>query len=62
MKEFTIFWKDGKRDVLKGSDVANAFTRAGYGAGALGAVDFYSNGNDNSYEFDSTAYKWISKK
>lgn len=61
MKEFTIFWKDGKREVLTGSSAANAFTRAGYGAGAMGAVDFYSYGNDNSYEYNSTTRTWDKK-
>lgn len=49
MKTFTVFWLDGKREVLQGKDGADSFNRAGYGHGALGAVDFVSNGDDHSY-------------
>jgi len=41
LKEFIIHWKDKTTDVFKGKDIADAFTRAGYGAGAVRAVDYY---------------------
>jgi hypothetical protein len=41
MKTFIFHWKDGKSEELMGDDVANALNRAGYGGGALGALDYY---------------------
>lgn len=46
---FTLFWRDGQRDVLPGSSVTDAMDRAGYGAGAVAALDFYSNGDNSEY-------------
>ena len=62
MKEFTIYWLDGKREVLTGSSPANAFTSAGYGAGAMSAVDFYAEGDDDTYEWNIDTRKWMKKK
>lgn len=41
MPKFKIVWRDGKEDLLEGDNIADAFNRAGYGGGALGAVDYY---------------------
>lgn len=51
MKTFTIYWLDGKKEFLQGNSISNAFNSAGYGAGALQAVDFYTEGEDDSYEW-----------
>jgi hypothetical protein len=53
MKEntYTFFWLTGKREVLVGIDPANALTRVGYGQGALRALDFYAEGDNNGYEW-----------
>lgn len=40
MKVFTLFWLDGTREA--------AMNNAGYGAGALRALDFYAEGDDNN--------------
>jgi hypothetical protein len=47
-KKFTLYWRDGKSEVVRGKDIANAMNRAGYGAGALGALDFYTNGDSRA--------------
>lgn len=41
MKTFKLFWLDGKEEIVKGTDIANAMNKAGYGAGALAALDYY---------------------
>lgn len=41
IKTFQLFWLNGKSEIVKGTSIADAFTRAGYGAGALGALDYY---------------------
>lgn len=48
--KFTIYWLDGKREVVTGETIEDAFTKAGYGAGAARAIDFYANGEDTNYE------------
>ncbi len=40
--QFKIHWLDGKTETVEGVDFKDAFTRAGYGAGAVKAIDFYS--------------------
>jgi hypothetical protein len=45
---YTLYWLDGKRELVKGSDIADAVTHAGYGEGALRALDFFAKGDDFS--------------
>jgi len=58
MKKFQIYWLDGKHETVTGTDIADAFTQAGYGAGALGAVDFYDNGDQVKYTWNATTKNW----
>ena len=41
---FTFFWLDGTREVLEGNSPADAANKAGYGAGAIHALDFWKPG------------------
>ena len=41
MKKFKLFWLDGVTEIISGNSIAEAFTNAGYGAGALAALDYY---------------------
>lgn len=54
---FTVYWLDGKRDVLKGTDIADALNHAGYGHGALKALDFHCKGIDYDYEWIKGKWK-----
>lgn len=40
-KYFKIYWKDGTRETLIGNTIKDAFNIAGYGPGAIDAVDYY---------------------
>ena len=41
-KTFILHWKfDNKTETIYGESISDAFMRAGYGAGALGALDYY---------------------
>lgn len=40
-KTYKLHWLDGKIDTVKGTSIADAFTRAGYGAGAMSALDYH---------------------
>jgi hypothetical protein len=51
MKTFTLFWLTGQSEIVNGTDIASAMNNAGYSAGALGALDFYANGDERE--------KWV---
>lgn len=40
-KMFILHWLHGKTEEISGYDIADAFSKAGYGGGALGALDYY---------------------
>ena len=46
MKKFILFWLDGKTEEVSGYDIADAFRRAGYGGGAIRALDYYEEKKD----------------
>lgn len=50
-KQYTLYWLDGKRQVVKGPTIAAAVTSAGYGQGAMAAMDFYEHGDNHEYEY-----------
>jgi hypothetical protein len=52
MKKFTLYWFDGKREIVTGTDAANAMNNAGYGYGALRALDFWAHGECTDYVWD----------
>ena len=56
-KTFYIYWRDGKKQKMQGRDIADAFARAGFGGGAINAVDFYKEGVDN-YEWNKETRNW----
>lgn len=58
MTKFTFYWKTGHREVYSGTNVADAFRRAGYGGGALGAVDFYKDGECSDYVWNKVDRSW----
>ena len=41
MKKYRFHWLDGKVHEGEGRNAVDAFTRLGFGAGALGALDYY---------------------
>lgn len=62
-KQFTIFWLSGKSEIIVGNTIKEAFTNAGYGAGALKAVDFYADGDETQfYEWNTITQTWDAKK
>ena len=61
MKTFTLYWLTGKREIVQGNDIANAMTCAGYSNGAVRALDFYAEGEDNGYEWKQATREWKCK-
>lgn len=39
--KFRLHWDADRSEVVEGDDIADAFTKAGYGAGAIAALDYY---------------------
>jgi hypothetical protein len=63
MKTFTLFWRDGKVETVKGNGIGDAMTSAGYGAGSLGALDFYDFGDStDKYRWNKEERRWILNK
>ena len=45
-QEFTLYWMGcSTPEVVKGTSISNALNNAGYGGGAIGALDFYEKGD-----------------
>ena len=45
MKSFKLHWLDGKIETIKGLNISDAMTKAGYGNGAIRALDYYEEVN-----------------
>ena len=41
MRKFILHWRDGSTETVIGLDISDAFMRAGYGGGAIMALDYY---------------------
>lgn len=48
-KTFLLHWLDGKTTEVHGYDIAHAFSMAGYGGGAIRALDYYEEKRQKSY-------------
>lgn len=58
-QDYTLYWRDGKLENVRGRDIADAMNRAGYGGGATAALDFFSHGKTPSYFWNSDAAEWL---
>lgn len=45
MVTFTLFWLEGKKEVLQGTDLMDAIHNAGYSTGILYNLDWWERGN-----------------
>ena len=41
MSRFIVYWLDGTSEEMSGATIADAFMRAGYGGGAMRAIDYW---------------------
>jgi len=58
---YTFFWKDGKKETLAGANLAEAMNKAGYGHGALAAMDFYASGKGYGWKWNKETSQWEQK-
>lgn len=57
---FILYWRNGTHKILRGcSSIEEGFTQAGYGAGALAALDFYDYGHTLKYKWDPVIHEWV---
>lgn len=60
--KFTLFWLDGKREVVQGRTIAEAMTLRGYSQEALRALDFYASDDNDGYWWDANTREWHNKE
>lgn len=58
-KVFTFYWRDGKREVFPGTGPADALNHAGYGGGAIAALDFYAEGDNHNWKWVAETREWV---
>lgn len=59
LEYFTLYWIHGERKVIKGTSIEDAFTKAGYGVGAIPAIDWYDNGVSETHRWDKENKTWV---
>lgn len=60
--EFTLYWLDGKKEVIEGDTITQAMNNVGYGQGSLRALDFHAEGQNNDYKFVNNQWTWTDIK
>lgn len=61
MPKFTLYWLTGEKEIVEGTSVEDAFGKTGYSAGAIRALDFHVNGEDDSYTWNPVDKTWTKK-
>lgn len=59
MQNYTFYWKNGKRQVLKGTTVADALRRAKLTPEAVSNAEYWFKGIRNDYKFIKG--KWVKR-
>jgi hypothetical protein len=62
MSIFTLYHKDGTRQVIRGADPQKALLLADYGAGEACALAFWVQGEDHSHHWDHEQESWVRKE
>lgn len=57
-KKFTLYWRSGETETVEGASIDDAFSKRGYGTGALAALDFYDRG-EPKYWWDPSKKDWV---
>ena len=58
MKHFTLYWRDGRRQIIQGPTIDQAFTAAGYSAGAVSGIDWYTEGITYTDTYNKETRSW----
>jgi len=58
-KTFTLFWRTGETQIVRGLDPAGGMNSAGIGRGALAALDFWAHGDArDEYVWNPKTREW----
>ena len=61
--QWSLYWLTGKREIIEGPDIVTAMNRAGIGAGALSALDFYKKrAEDHAYRWAADDRRWVKEE
>ncbi len=56
---YTLYWHNGDRNIVKGVSIEEAFTKAGYGAGAINALCWYDEGVSETHHYNKDKKIWV---
>ena len=59
LNPFTIYWRDGRKEIIKGINLDVALINSGYTTKSLGIFDFCVNGECNNYVYKNL--EWVLK-
>jgi hypothetical protein len=54
MKTFTLFWLDGKREIVQGDSISDAKTKTSNNS----TLDFFAYGDSKDYVWDEKLHRW----
>jgi len=57
-KTFRLYWLTGETEIVRGPTITAAMNSAGYGGGAVAALDFYKEGEESTYQWDAVKKTW----
>ena len=58
MSTFTLYWKDGRYDVVKGANAVDALMKAGYSVKDIRNLDFLTRGCQKEFEWKNETGRW----
>jgi len=58
-KQYRLYWRDGKTEVVSGRGIADAFSNAGYGGSAINALEFFDTTADQNYTWVQRNRSWV---
>jgi len=59
--QFTVYWPNGVREVIRGWSLANALEHEGYGQSAKLSIQIHREGNDDNYVWNQQTKSWEKK-
>jgi len=62
MKKFRLYWLSGKTEVIEGKDFENAWLKTGFNSRVKTTLDFWSEGEEQKYTWNSNERMWIPKE
>lgn len=58
MNQYTIYWPNGYKEVIRGNSLADALYRQQYGQSAILGIYKSVEGVDNNYIWNFTTHQW----